>query len=118
MILILRLTTTTDFLPTIAAATGARLPDGVLLDGQSFLPQLKGEEGDPRKWVFSHYDPDWGNFMRSRFARDQRWKLYDDGRMYDLAADRLERHPVEPGARGPEAATARQKLQGVLDQLG
>jgi len=109
---------TTDFLPTIAATTGAGPPSGVHLDGRSFLPQLRGEAGDPRAWVFCHYDPDWGDFDRSRFARDRRWKLYDDGRLYDVAADELERHPLEPDAMGPEALAAQQRLQQVLDRLG
>ena len=99
------------------AVTGARPPSGVQLDGRSFLPQLRGEAGDPRAWVFCHYDPDWGDFDRSRFARDRRWKLYDDGRLYDVAADELERHPLEPDAMGPEALAAQQRLQQVLDRL-
>jgi len=108
---------TTDFLPTIAAVTDARPPSGVQTDGRSFLPQLLGETGNPREWVFCHYDPDWGNFSRSRFARDQRWKLYDDGRLYDVPVDLLEHHPLEPGSGGPEAVAARQRLQQVLDRL-
>ena len=108
---------TTDFLPTIAAVTGAQPPSGVQLDGRSFSPQLRDEQGNPREWVFCHYDPDWGNFSRSRFARDQRWKLYDDGRLYDVPADPLEEHPLEPGSGGPEVPAARQRLQQVLDRL-
>jgi arylsulfatase A-like enzyme len=109
---------TTDFLPTIAAVTGAPLPPRVELDGRSFLPQLRGDRGTPREWVFCHYDPDWGNFSRSRFARDQRWKLYDDGRLFDVPADPLEERPVESGSEGPEASAARRKLQEVLDSFG
>ncbi len=109
---------TTDFLPTIAAAAGAPLPAGVELDGRSFLPQLKAEAGDPREWIFCHYDPDWGSFSRSRFARDQRWKLYDDGRLFDVPVDPREEHPLEEGSEGPEASAARQSLQEVLDSLG
>jgi arylsulfatase A-like enzyme len=109
---------TTDFLPTIAAVTGARPPSGVELDGRSFSPQLRGRTGDPRDWVFCHYDPDWGNFGRTRFARDQRWKLYDDGRLYDVVADRLEERAIGLGSGGPEGEAARIKLQDVLDSLG
>jgi arylsulfatase A-like enzyme len=108
---------TTDFLPTIAAVTGAAPPADVPLDGRSFLPQLQGERGAPREWVFSHYDPDWGNFEKSRFARNQRWKLYDDGRLYDVSADVLEARTIAPGAGGPEAEAARRLLQPVLDRL-
>ena len=107
----------TDFLPTLAQATGSPVPQNLTLDGRSFLPQLKGKKGNPREWVFCHYDPEWGNFTRSRFVRDQRWKLYDDGRLYDVPADPLEEHPLEPGSGGPGAAAARQRLQQVLDRL-
>jgi arylsulfatase A-like enzyme len=108
---------TTDFLPTIAEVTHARPPSDVQLDGQSFLPQLRGEAGNPREWVFCHYDPDWGSFGRSRFARDRRWKLYDDGRLYEVATDVLEEHPLDPGAPGSEIVEARRRLQQVLDRL-
>jgi arylsulfatase A len=108
---------TTDFLPTIADATGAVLPSDGPLDGQSFLPRLRGEQGSARQWVFSHYDPDWGAFEKSRFARNQRWKLYDDGRLFDVEADVLEMSPIAPGAGGPEAESARRLLQPVLGRL-
>ncbi len=108
---------TTDVLPTIAEATSAPLLQGGPLDGQSFLPQLRGEPASPRAWVFSHYDPDWGNFAKSRFARDQRWKLYDDGRLFDVAADVLERSPIAQGGGGPQAEAARRLLRPVLDSL-
>lgn len=108
---------TTDFLPAIAEVTGAAPPPGVPVDGQSFLPGLRGEEGTAREWVFCHYDPDWANFEKSRFARNQRWKLYDDGRLYDVAADVLEENPLAPGSGGAEAEAARRLLRPVLDRL-
>ena len=33
----------TDFLPTVLQASGEPMPGDVKLDGQSFLPQLRGE---------------------------------------------------------------------------
>ena len=75
----------TDVLPTLAAAAGAELPKGVTLDGRSFLPQVKGEKGDPREWIFCHYEPRHGkNDRKVRYAQEHRYKLYQDGRMYDL----------------------------------
>jgi arylsulfatase A len=86
-----------DFLPTMAALAGAQVPTDRIIDGQSFLPQLKGEKGNPRDWIFCHY---WGKFARTpegtrEFVRNQRWKLYDDGKLYDVAADPLEQNPLE-----------------------
>lgn len=108
---------TTDFLPTLLEVTGTRALAGMHLDGQSFLPQLKGQRPNLREWVFCHYDPDWGNFRKARFARDQRWKLYDDGRLLDVPADVLERNPILPGTGSQEAEAARLKLQAVLDRM-
>ena len=45
------------------------------------------------------------------FARDQRWKLYSDGRLFDISNDVLEENPVSGG--GP----AREKLQAALDSM-
>jgi arylsulfatase A len=107
----------TDVLPTLAAAAGAELPKGVTLDGRSFLPQVKGEKGDPREWIFCHYEPRHGmNMTKTRYAQDRRWKLYQDGRLFDLAADDLEQKPIPAGRESAEAAAARKKLRAVLDR--
>lgn len=111
----------TDFMPTIAGMAGARFPEGVTIDGKSFLPQLRGEKGNPREWVLVHHDPrpgwDKDGYTLVRFARDQRFKLYSDGKLYDVPADLLERSPIPPGQGGPEAEAARKKLQAVLDTM-
>jgi arylsulfatase A-like enzyme len=101
-----------DFLPTMTEAAGASAPRGA--DGQSFLPQLQGGKGNPRKYLFCHYDPrpgwDKDNYTLHRFAWTKQHKLYDDGRMYDLLADPLEQHPLPPGSSGE----ARRMLQDAL----
>ncbi len=111
----------TDFLPTLLEAAGAPRPNDVLLDGLSFFPQLQGEAGCPRDWVFCHYDPrpgwDKDQFTLSRFARDQRFKLYDDGRLFDVPADPLEQSPLPSGIRSIDAIVARAKLRAVLDDM-
>ena len=102
-----------DMMPTMAAMTGATLPKGEILDGVSFAPQLRGKEGTPRDWIYSYNDalpglePD-----AVIFARDQRWKLYNDGRLYDIPNDTLEENPITEGGEKPRA-----KLQAVLDSM-
>jgi arylsulfatase A-like enzyme len=104
-----------DFIPTFVEMTGASPPEGMILDGQSFLPQLQGKKGKPRKWIFCHYDPKWlGRKEAVRFVRDKRWKLYDKGNLFDVPADTLEQNP---NPSGPEAASARKRLQAVLDSI-
>jgi len=112
----------TDMLPTLAQVGGGDLPEGVKIDGRSFLPQLRGKKGNPRDWVFCWYQRNPGDQLH-RFARDKRWKLYDQsaaaraGKLFDVPADPLEENPVEPGQGGAEAAEARTRLQAVLDSL-
>lgn len=103
----------TDVLPTLLEAADSKPPADLVLDGRSFLPQLKGERGNPRDWVFCHYDPVWGNFEPDRFARDHQYKLYRDGRMFDTDADPLETSPLPAGA----APQSRQLLQSALDSF-
>jgi arylsulfatase A-like enzyme len=111
----------TDFLPTIAEMAGARIPAGMPIDGRSFLPQLYGRKGDPRDWVFFHHDPTpgWEKHHRTleRFARDRRFKLYQDGRFYDCVADPGEQRTIPYQGMQGEAAAAHKMLRGVLDRL-
>ena len=107
----------TDVLPTLADVAGARLPAGVTVDGRSFAPQLRGEKGQPREWIFCHYDPRWANFAFSRYAQDRQYKLYDDGALYDYRRDPLETSPLAQASLTPAQQVRRQKLQKVLDTL-
>lgn len=110
----------TDFIPTICEATGANWFDGKPLDGRSFLPQLRGKRGNPRDWLFSHYDPHPGckePFKATRLTWDHRWKLYMDGRLYDWKNDPFERSPVMKEGSSAEALSARKRLQAALDEM-
>jgi len=104
-----------DFVPTFAELTGASPSEGMILDGQSFLPQLQGRKGKPREWIFCHYDPKWlGRKEAVRFVRDKRWKLYDNGDLFDVPADTLEQNPNPSGS---EAASARKRLRAILNSI-
>jgi len=110
-----------DFMPTIAAITGAKLPADRTLDGRSFWPQCQGHVGTPREWLFNYYYPrpyempydDKYRHSETRWVRDHRYKLYGDGRLFDTADDVLEKRPVPKGTL-PEI---RKKLQAILDRM-
>ncbi len=108
-----------DFMPTLAEVGGGQLPDDRILDGKSFLPQLLGEKGNPRDSIVVHYDidpDDKPKFRRVRFAFDGKYKLYMDGRMFEVAKDWLEQNPLAMEQAGIQARKARKRLQAVLDQ--
>ena len=106
----------TDFLPTLLATAGAEAPAHLKLDGHSFLPQLRGQPGRPRDWVFCHFFRNPGDPVQ-RFARDKRWKLYQNGALFDVAGDPLEQRPIPADSADAEATAARARLQVVLDSL-
>ena len=109
---------TTDFLPTLLEAAGAPLPADLTLDGRSFLPQLRGERGRPREWIYSWYSPRQGADLTVReFAFDQRFKLYRAGDFFDLDKDPAEKQPLKVSSLEGEAAAAAKRLQSALDQF-
>ncbi len=104
----------TDFLPTICAAASLPVPANV--DGVSFLPQLRGEKGTPRDWLYSWYSPRQKADLKVReFAFDHRFKLYRTGQFYDLSTDSEETQPLDLAALATEPAAAAKKLQAALD---
>ncbi|MBI9016396.1 MAG: sulfatase-like hydrolase/transferase [Phycisphaerae bacterium] len=108
-----------DFMPTIAEATGMKLPDNVKIDGQSFFPQLKGQKGNPRDAIFMYYNPRpvAKPNQESSFARDKRWKLYSDGKLYDIKNDVMEKSPITVDKDTQETKTIRRKLQDIINSM-
>lgn len=107
----------TDFLPTLCAAAGASLPDGLKPDGRSFLPQLRGDRGEPREWIYCWYARNGGAKAQHEFAATARWKLYRGEAFFDLEADPGEKKAIPVDTlKGDTAATA-QRLRAVLDQF-
>lgn len=111
----------TDFLPTVMEAAGRPLTVEAGLDGISFYPQVLGRPAAPRRWVFCHYDPrpgwDKDQFRKIRFARDQRFKLYGDGKLYDVPQDPLEQEPIVASHDSDLTREARGRLAAVLDGM-
>jgi arylsulfatase A len=106
----------TDILPTICDAAGIPVSPELTIDGRSFLPQLRGETGNPRQWVYCWYSPR-GDPLRE-FAFDRQFKLYRTGEFYDLAGDRGERQPLRVAdLKDAAAIAAARRLQAALDQF-
>jgi arylsulfatase A len=105
----------TDFLPTICAAADVTIPSQLTVDGVSFLPQLRGEFGQPRRWVYSWFARSGGPQADFEFAMDKRYKLYRDGRLFDVEADVEEQHPLDP-AQSPAAQAAQKQLAAVFNR--
>ena len=107
---------TTDFLPTVCEAAGVPVPAELKIDGRSFLPQVRGEKGNPRAWYYSWYAPQKEDGIIAVFAATQDFKLSRTGDFYDLRKDIEEKNPLRVSSLESEAAAAAKLLQGALDQ--
>jgi arylsulfatase A len=100
----------TDVFPTLLELAGVDPPEGLHIDGLSFAPRLEGRSGRSRPWVFAQR-------ADRRCIRDERWKLHDDGRLYDLVNDPWEEHPIVPRGDDETSAAARARLGAILETL-
>lgn len=99
-----------DYVPTFAAVAGAKLPENVIIDGHSFLPQIKGEKGRPREWAFVQLARMW-------YVRSMNWKLNEKGELYDMSGAPFEEKLVPAESTDPVAVAERAKLQAALNKL-
>jgi arylsulfatase A len=106
----------TDFLPTICEAAGVPVPAELKIDGRSFLPQVRGEKGNPRAWYYSWCGAQKEQGITAEFAATRDFKLSRTGDFYDLRSDLEEKHPLKVAGLDGEAAAAAKLLRGVLDQ--
>lgn len=110
-----------DFFPTLAALAGKKVPSDWQIDGISFRPQLFGDKGPVRDWAFFWYDPrpgwDKEKFSRSIFALDHDYKLFSDGRMYEISGVDLKEEQLDLSKLTPEAGVAREKLKGAIAKM-
>ena len=99
-----------DFYPTFASLAGAKLPEGVTIDGQSFAPQLLGQPGQPRDWAFVQLARMW-------YLRNAGWKLNEKGELYDMSDAPFGEKLVPSDTTDGTAVAARRVLQAALDKL-
>ena len=104
-----------DFLPTICQAAGTDVSEELDINGVSFLPQLKGLKAKSRQWIYCWYSREGNRGKAKIFSRNQRYKLYHDGRMYDISNDVLENRPIQDSELNDKTLRIKTKLQTVID---
>ncbi len=80
-----------DVLPTLVELAGGEVPEGI--DGVSLAPLFRGEDR-VKDHIYSWYHRDGLRDKASQHTRNQRYKLYADGRLYDVREDRLEQRDI------------------------
>ena len=110
------LISSTDFLPSICQAAGIDVPSQI--DGLSFLPQLRGQTGTPREWLYTWYSPrQRADMTVKECVFDQRYKLYRTGEFFDLIADPDEKQPIAADSLDTAGSIAASKFRHVLDNF-
>lgn len=99
-----------DLFPTFAELAGSKMPAGWTFDGRSFAPQLRGQPGTPREWIFVQLGANW-------YVRDRSWKLNNQGEMFDMTDAPFVEKLVAADTADARAVAARKRLQAALDQL-
>lgn len=107
----------TDFLPSLAEVAGAVVPDDRIVDGKSFVPVLTGVGEGVREWVFTDFRPRFPGVPEATYIRDRRFKLYGDGRFFDIESDVAEVAPLDIDALSGPAAVAHAALGEALREV-
>ena len=107
-----------DFYPTLLELAGAKRE--AQLEGRSFAAALAGEKLPPRDGIACYYWPRPKTRKKSsakRFARDRRYKLYADGRLFDVVADPEEQSALASDKDDDALRDARARLGRVLAKI-
>ena len=115
-----RLVDMSDFLPTICEAAGIELPQTTPFDGESFLGELTGEPRPRSKPIYIWYSRNaekGKKFQPKIFARDQRYKLYANGDLFDVKNDPEEKTPLVAESLSTTVHEVRTSLQQTIQQF-
>ncbi|MEJ7828842.1 MAG: sulfatase-like hydrolase/transferase [Segetibacter sp.] len=106
-----------DFLPTMMDAAGISIQKQMVIDGKSFLPQILGKKGTPKDYVYMYYEPKWAGFENGVFVRDKSYKLYGDGRFYNVEKDVSEQNDLNGKKLTANQQAVQNKLQSILKKM-
>ena len=100
----------TDLVTTFAELIGGKLSDKTIFDGHSFAPQLRGETGKPRDWIFNQLAAMW-------YVRDSQWKLNQLGELYEMSGAPFTEKLIAADTVDPAGRAARIRLAAALEKL-
>ena len=105
-----------DFLPTMLEISDIEHSD--ITDGRSFYPQIRGDKGNPREWIYFYFDPASPRLERpvSEFVREKKWKLYSDDRMFNVLDDPDEKNIIS-WDQNEETKATYTKLKKILTNI-
>jgi len=89
-----------DLFPTLTDVAGATTPSQLQLDGISLVPTFH-QQPRHKPYIYSWYHRDGQRGQAKQWVRDSQYKLYADGKFYDVQSDPNEKqnlaHSAMPG---------------------
>lgn len=103
--------TTMDLLPTFSALGGGKIPHDRIIDGKDITPLLLGQADakSPHKSFFYYHG------TRLDAVRSGKWKLFNNGQLYNLDQDIGEQHDVAQQYPEVVADLKKQMERGITD---
>ena len=98
-----------DLFPTFMGIAGIKSTDKII-DGESLLPEIKGQKSNHRTWAFNQLARMW-------YVRELDWKLNHKGELFDMTKSPFQEILVAVDSKDQAAIAARLRLQKVLDKL-
>ena len=87
-------------------------------DGISMMDIFSGNKFKNRETATIYYDSKWGkNEFRNVFSQNHRYKLYKDGRFFDMEKDILETQPINDGELTEIEIKIKNKLASELEKF-
>jgi arylsulfatase A-like enzyme len=116
-----------DYLPTFLELAGVQPSNKDAIDGVSFASRLLGDAPSDRQFAYAEEadlpkpggtEPD-GTSQGRFYVRTARWKLYNDGKLFDLRTDPQEQRPILKSQQASDSAkSARSHLEAAIEKLG
>ncbi len=110
----------TDVLPTLAEVAGKPVPINYgTLDGTSFYSQLNGSPTNSKDWIYNYYNPhpDLDPLKTQIWVQNKTYKLYADGRFYNIENDILERNPLQNSQLSGYEQQVKEEFNIVISQI-
>jgi arylsulfatase A len=115
-----RIADLTDIFPTIADICGIDIPQEWNIDGVSLFPEINGEEPLEKELSLVHFNPLWPTTpapYASRYAMNDDYAYFWDGRIYEYKKDPEFKNPVMYADASDELKAAVADLKARVDEV-
>ncbi|RCS41324.1 arylsulfatase [Bremerella cremea] len=104
-----------DVFPTVLEVAGLEVPDELKIDGVSLAPVFIGKQRK-KPYIYCWYERNGMRGKASQHVRDARYKLYADGRLFDIQEDPAEEINLASGSAQVPEPERIERLRAALNK--